>query len=340
VIEQLGQARDRALSEIAAAQDEETLERLRVAHLGRKAPVNELLSGMASVPPEQRRAVGQAGNEAKQAIQAALDARSSALKSARLADLAETDAIDVTFPAPPLERGHIHVLTQVRRELETVMERIGYHVEEGPEVETDWYNFQALNIDRDHPARDSQDSMYFSPDLLLRTQTSPVQIRAMERLGQPPIYVVTPGRVYRRDAVDASHFPAFTQLEGLAVDEGLTVADMLGTLHYMVQSVLGEDRRVRVRPSYFPFTEPSFEFDVSCAICEGKGCSTCGWDGWLELGGCGMVHPQVLRNGAIDPERYSGYAWGFGVERIAMMRHDIRDIRLFFEGDLRFLEQF
>jgi len=340
MIEQLTEVRERALREIAAARTEQDLERLRVEHLGRKAPVNELLSGMATVPPEERRTVGQAGNEAKQAIQAALDVRSLELRSSRLADLAETDSFDVTFPAQPLNRGHIHVLTQVRRELETVMERIGYSVEEGPEVETDWYNFQALNIDRDHPARDSQDSMYFGPDLLLRTQTSPVQIRAMERLGRPPIYVVTPGRVYRRDAIDASHFPAFTQLEGLAVDEGLTVADMLGTLHYMVQSVLGEDRRVRVRPSYFPFTEPSFEFDVSCAICGGGGCSTCGGDGWLELGGCGMVHPRVLSNGGIDPELYSGYAWGFGIERIAMMRHDIQDIRLFFEGDLRFLEQF
>jgi phenylalanyl-tRNA synthetase alpha chain len=331
---------DGALQEIAAAATEAELEQLRIKHLGRKAPINERLSNLGSLPPERRREEGQALNQAKRAIEAELAARERALKQARHADLAETESFDVTFPAPPLDRGHIHVLTQVRRELETVMERIGYHVEEGPEVETDWYNFQALNIHRDHPARDAQDSMYFTPDLLLRTQTSPVQIRAMERLGGPPIYVVTPGRVYRRDAIDASHFPAFSQLEGLAVDEGLTVADMKGTLLYMVQSMLGEERTVRIRPSYFPFTEPSFEFDVSCSICGGKGCSTCGGDGWIELGGCGMVHPQVLRNGGIDPELYSGYAWGFGIERIAMMRHDIQDIRLLFGSDLRFLEQF
>jgi phenylalanyl-tRNA synthetase alpha chain len=331
---------DAALAEIAAAGGESELEQLRIKHLGRKAPINEQIAGLGSLPPEQRRAQGEALNRAKRAIEAALEARRESLRHARHADLAETEAFDVTFPAPPLERGHIHVLTQTRRELETVMERIGYHVEEGPEVETDWYNFQALNIHRDHPARDAQDSMYFTPDLLLRTQTSPVQIRAMERLRQPPIYVVTPGRVYRRDAVDASHFPAFTQLEGLAVDEGLTVADMKGTLLYMVQSMLGVERQVRIRPSYFPFTEPSFEFDVSCSICGGAGCSTCGGDGWIELGGCGMVHPQVLRNGGIDPEIFTGYAWGFGIERIAMMRHDIQDIRLFFGSDLRFLEQF
>lgn len=331
---------DEALREIGGARSESELEQLRVKHLGRRSSLSEALSNLGSLPPEQRREQGRSLNQAKRALEAALAERERSLKEARHADLAEAEAFDVTFPAPPLRRGHIHVLTRVRRELETVMERIGYHVEEGPEVETDWYNFQALNIGRDHPARDGQDSMYFSPDLLLRTQTSPVQIRAMERLGEPPIYVVTPGRVYRRDAIDASHFPAFTQLEGLAVDEGLTVADMKGTLLYMVQSVLGEERRIRIRPSYFPFTEPSFEFDVSCSICGGAGCSTCGGDGWIELGGCGMVHPQVLRNGGIDPDRYSGYAWGFGIERIAMMRHDIQDIRLFFGSDLRFLEQF
>lgn len=339
MLDRLEALREQALREIAGA-DEAELERLRVVHLGRKAPVNDLLSNMGGISPAERPVVGRTGNEVKRAIESALEARAAELKRGRLADLVETESFDVTFPAPPLKRGHIHVLTQVRRELETVMERIGYSVETGPEVETDWYNFQALNISPDHPARDAQESMYFTPELLLRTQTSPVQIRAMERLGSPPIYVITPGRVYRRDAIDASHFPAFTQLEGLAVDEGLTVADMKGTLLYMVQSVLGAERQVRIRPSYFPFTEPSFEFDVSCSICGGAGCSTCGGDGWIELGGCGMVHPQVLRNGGIDPGRYSGYAWGFGIERIAMMRHDIQDIRLFFASDLRFLEQF
>ncbi len=339
MIEQLQEVRDRALREIAAAQTEQDVERLRVDHLGRKAPLNEALSGMASIPPEQRRAVGQAGNEAKQAIQAALEARSAELRSLRLADLAETEAIDVTFPAPPLGRGHVHVLTRVQREIEAILEGLGYQVEVGPEVETEWHNFEALNIPQGHPARESWDSFYITEQLLLRAHTSPVQVRAMHRLERPPIYVIAPGRAYRRDALDASHSPYFMQVEGLAVDHGLTVGDLKGTLIYLMQSLFGPDRRIRMRPSHFPFTEPSFEFDTSCGICGGKGCRTCGGKGWLETGGCGMVHPQVLRNGGIDPEEWTGYAWGFGIERMAMLKHDIADIRLFYENDLRFLQQ-
>jgi phenylalanyl-tRNA synthetase alpha chain len=339
VIDQLVEVRDRALRDIAGAGSEEDLERLRVEHLGRRAPLNEVLSGLASVPPDQRRALGQAGNEAKQAIQAALEARAGELRNARLADLAEAEAIDVTFPPPPLGRGHIHPLTRVQREVETVLEGLGYQVELGPEVETEWYNFEALNIPAGHPARESWDSFYITDDLLLRAHTSPVQIRAMERLQAPPIYVIVPGRAYRRDALDASHSPYFMQVEGLAVDRGLTVGDLKGTLIYMMQSLFGPDRRIRMRPSHFPFTEPSFEFDTSCGICGGQGCRTCSGKGWLETGGCGMVHPQVLRNGGIDPEQWTGYAWGFGIERMAMLKYDITDIRLFYENDLRFLEQ-
>ena len=327
MIEDLAQARDRALAEVAAARSEADLDRLRVEHLGRKAPVNELLSGMASVPAEERRDVGRAGNEAKQAIEAALATRSAELRHDRLADLAETEAIDVTFPAPPLQRGHVHVLTQVRREIETVLESLGYQVEEGPEVETDWFNFEALNIGASHPARENWDSFYFNDELLLRAHTSPVQIRAMQRIKEPPIYIITPGRCYRRDAPEATRLPHFSQVEGLAVDAGLTVGDMKGTLLFMCQSLYGQERRIRIRPSYFPFTEPSFEFDVSCGICGGAGCKSCRGKGWLEVGGCGMVHPQVLRNGGIDPERWSGYAWGFGIERMAMLKHDVDDLR-------------
>jgi phenylalanyl-tRNA synthetase alpha chain len=218
------------------------------------------------------------------------------------------------------------------------MESIGYHVELGPEVEYDWYNFEALNLPKGHAARDAQDSFFFSEDVLLRTHTSPVQIRAMERLKTPPMYVICPGRVYRRDATDATRLSGFMQLECLAVDEGLTVGDLKGTVLYMCQSFFGPDTRLRMRPSFFPFTEPSFEFDVTCALCQGAGCKACRYKGWLELGGCGMVHPQVLRHGGVDPERYTGFAWGFGIERMAKAKHDIEDIRLLYENDVRFLE--
>jgi phenylalanyl-tRNA synthetase alpha chain len=330
-----------ALAAVAKAQNQEDLERIEVEYLGRKSGrISQLLSGIGKLEPGERAALGQSANEAKRSIEAALQARRAELEGARLADLAETEAIDITFPGPELGRGHIHVLTQVRRQIETVLENIGYKVELGPEVETEWYNFEALNITAGHPARENWDSFYFTPELLLRAHTSPVQIRAMQRLKTPPIYIITPGRCYRRDAPEATRLPYFAQVEGLAVDKGLTVGDMKGTLLYMIQSLYGVDRKVRVRPSYFPFTEPSFEFDVTCGICGGMGCKSCRHKGWLEVGGCGMVHPQVLRNGGIDPTEWNGYAWGFGIERMAMLKHDVDDIRLFYESDLRFLEQF
>jgi phenylalanyl-tRNA synthetase alpha chain len=330
-----------ALASIAEARSENELETITLDYLGRKSgQITKLLTGIGQMAPAQRAALGQAANEAKRAVEAALAARREELEVARLADIAETEAIDITFPGPPLGRGHLHVLTQVQRQIETVLEGLGYSVELGPEVETEWYNFEALNISASHPARENWDSFYFTPELLLRAHTSPVQIRAMQRIKEPPIYIITPGRCYRRDAPEATRLPYFSQVEGLAVDRGLTVGDMKGTLLYMIQSLYGSDRRVRVRPSYFPFTEPSFEFDVSCGICGGEGCKSCRHKGWLEVGGCGMVHPQVLRNGGIDPEKWNGYAWGFGIERMAMLKHDVDDIRLFYESDLRFLEQF
>jgi phenylalanyl-tRNA synthetase alpha chain len=330
-----------ALAAAAKAQTEAQLEAIELEYLGRKGGhVSRLLSGIGKLEPAERAALGQAANEAKRAIEGALAARRAELEAARLADLAATEAIDITFPGPPPSRGHIHVLTQVRRQIETVLESLGYHVELGPEVETEWYNFEALNITAGHPARENWDSFYFSPELLLRAHTSPVQIRAMQRIKEPPIYIITPGRCYRRDPPEATRLPYFSQVEGLAVDRGLTVGDLKGTLLYMIQSLYGRDRKVRVRPSYFPFTEPSFEFDVSCGICGGMGCKSCRHKGWLEVGGCGMVHPNVLRNGGIDPTHWNGYAWGFGIERMAMLKHDVDDIRLFYEPDLRFLEQF
>ena len=330
-----------ALEAIANTRTEADLEAIALEYLGRKSgELSRLLAGIGKLEPAQRAALGQAANEAKRAIEDGLAGRRAQIEGARLADIAETETIDISFPGPPVGRGHIHVLTQVRRQIETALESLGYQVELGPEVETEWYNFEALNIPAGHPARENWDSFYFSPELLLRAHTSPVQMRAMQRIKEPPIYIITPGRVYRRDAPDATRLPYFSQVEGLAVDKGLTVGDMKGTLLYMIQSLYGRERKVRVRPSYFPFTEPSFEFDVSCGICGGMGCKSCRHKGWLEVGGCGMVHPQVLRNGGIDPEQWNGYAWGFGIERMAMLKHDVDDIRLFYESDLRFLEQF
>jgi phenylalanyl-tRNA synthetase alpha chain len=330
-----------AVASIAKAKSGGELDAIALDYLGRKSgQVSRLLSGIGQMDQAKRAALGQAANEAKRTIEDAIAARRAELEGARLADIAETEAIDITFPGAPLGRGHIHVLTQMQREIETVLESLGYKVELGPEVETEWYNFEALNISAGHPARENWDSFYFTPELLLRAHTSPVQIRAMQRLKEPPIYIITPGRCYRRDAPEATRLPYFSQVEGLAVDRGLTVGDMKGTLLFMIQSLYGKERRVRVRPSYFPFTEPSFEFDVTCGICGGTGCKSCRHKGWLEVGGCGMVHPEVLRNGGIDPAQWNGYAWGFGIERMAMSKHNVDDIRLFYESDLRFLEQF
>src|SRR4030081_1280981 len=330
-----------ALAAIAHARSESELAAIEVDYLGRKSGrISTLLSGIGKLPPAERAALGQAANEAKRAIEAALAARRAELEDARLADIAESEAIDITFPGPPLGRGHIHVLTQVQGQIETVLESGAYKGELGPGGETERHHFEGHHIPPGHPARENWHSFYFTLDLLLRAHTSPVQIRAMQRIKEPPIYIITPGRCYRRDAPEATRLPYFSQVEGLAVDKAPTVGDMKGTLLYIIQSLFGEDRKVRVRPSYLPFTEPSFEFDVTCGICAGAGCKSCRHKGWLEVAGCGMVHPQVLRNGGIDPEKWNGYAWGFGIERMAMLKHDVDDIRLFYESDLRFLEQF
>ncbi|MGH7902572.1 MAG: phenylalanine--tRNA ligase subunit alpha [Candidatus Dormibacteraceae bacterium] len=340
MIERLAAVQEAALVAVREANDEDGLERVRRAHLGQRGELTAILRGVGALPREDRSGVGQAANEVKRVIQAAVAARLEAIRRSHLAGIEESERIDVTFPGATLERGHPHVLIETQRELERVFEGLGYGVELGPEVETEWFNFEALNMARGHAARDAHDSFYFDDDTLLRTHNSPVEIRSMQRLREPPIRMVCPGRCYRRDAVDAYHLPYFIQLEGLAVDRGLTVADLKGTLLYFAQAMFGADRRIRMAPDYFPFTEPSYQVAVSCGICGGAGCRTCGQTGWLEILGCGMVHPQVLRNGGIDPERFTGFAWGMGVERIAMLRHDIDDIRLFYENDLRFLWQF
>ena len=331
---------ERALDAIRSADREGDLERIRLEYLGSKGKLQA--PDFSAIPKEERAIAGQAYNAAKRTIQESLEMRAQELARARLGDLAETEAIDVTFPGIPLRAGRLHVLTQVQREIETVMESMGYRVEVGPEVETDWYNFEALNLPKGHASRDMQETFFFndSEDLLLRTHTSPMQIRSMEKYRTPPIYVAIPGRTYRRDATDPSHLSQFMQVEALAIDEGITVGDLKGTILYFAQSMWGADRRIQVRPSFFPYTEPSLEFDLSCGVCGGAGCRTCGGDGWLEVGGCGMVHPNVLRNGGVNPERYSGFAWGFGIERIAMLKHGVDDIRVFYDNDLRLLEQF
>jgi phenylalanyl-tRNA synthetase alpha chain len=334
--------RDSGLAAATQADSNEALEQVRIQYLGRKGRFSTLTPKLPLLPPEERPRVGELINESKRAIEEAVAARSAQLERERLERLGDTEAIDVTFPGTAPALGHLHVLTLVQREIETVMETLGYHVEIGPDVETDWYNFEALNLPVGHASRDMQDTFFVnaSEELLLRTHTSPMQIRAMERLKTPPIYAAIPGRTFRRDATDPSHLSQFMQVEALAIDEGITVGDLKGTILYFAQSLWGADRRIRIRPSFFPYTEPSFEFDLSCGVCGGEGCRTCGGDGWLEVGGCGMIHPNVLRNGGIDPERYSGFAWGFGIERIAMLKYDVDDIRLFYENDLRFLEQF
>ena len=338
------QLRDEALAAISRALSEADLEVVEIEYLGRKDGKisRRLLAGIANLPAEAKAALGKQVNEARRAVEEALAAARAKLAGARLADISVTEAIDVTFPAPPLKRGHAHVLSKVRRELEVIFDRIGYTVEEGPEIETDWYNFEALNLPKGHASRDVQETFFLdrAEEIVLRTHTSPVQIRAMQRIGTPPIYIIAPGRVYRRDNLDATHLPYFMQLEGLAVDEGLTVGDLKGTLLYMVQSLFGPERKVRMRPHHFGYTEPSYEFDTMCGRCMGNGCRSCGGEGWLETGGCGMVHPQVLRNGGIDPTRYSGYAWGFGIERMALLKYDVEDLRLFYENDMRFNRQF
>jgi phenylalanyl-tRNA synthetase alpha chain len=347
--ERIARLKREAQDAIAAAGGTQALEEARVRYLGRRAELPNLLRHVAELPPEQRAATGKAANEARRALESAIEHREGELASAELQTRLAQDRIDVTLPADPLPSiGRLHLLTQTRREIEDVFIGLGFNVAEGPEVETVYYNFDALNHTITHPARARTDTFYISDEVLLRTHTSPVQIRAME-LQPPPIYIIVPGRVYRPDELDATHSPAFHQIEGLAVDTDVTLADLKGTLQAFARSIFGEEREIRLRPDFFPFTEPSVEVDVSCFNCvggvtsDGRRCPVCKGNAWLEILGAGMVDPNVfgyVLDRGYDPERIQGFAFGMGIERIAMLKHGIPDLRLFYENDVRFLEQF
>jgi phenylalanyl-tRNA synthetase alpha chain len=350
MIERIDSLRAEAESAIATAESTPALEELRVRYLGRKAELPNLLRGVAQLAPEERGTVGRAANQARQALEQLIEQRTEQLEAGELDTRLAADRIDVTLPGePPQPVGRLHLLTATWRELEDVFVGLGFTVVEGPEVETVHYNFDALNHGPTHPARDKTDTFYVSDEVVLRTHTSPMQIRAMEA-HPPPLYVVIPGRTYRRDQVDATHSPIFHQVEGLAVDEDITLADLKGTLLAFARAVFGEERDVRLRPHFFPFTEPSVEVDVSCYQCGGDGylrdgsrCTVCRGEGWLEILGAGEVDPNVyayIDDDRYDPEKVQGFAWGMGIERIAMLKHGVSDLRIFYENDLRFLEQF
>jgi phenylalanyl-tRNA synthetase alpha chain len=322
-----------------AAESAAELEEIRIRFLGRQGALTQLLRSLATLPAAERPLVGAAANEAKRELEALLERRLVEARAAERSRVRRQQRLDLTLPGrrPPL--GAIHPLTRVHDEIVAIFAGLGFSVAEGPEIETDYYNFEALNIPSDHPARDMQDTFYLPGGLLLRTHTSPVQIRTM--LGKrPPVRIVIPGRVHRRDIADASHSPVFHQVEGLAVDRNVTMADLKGTLELFAREMFGEHSCIRFRPSFFPFTEPSAEVDVLCFLCGGEGCRVCTRSGWLEILGSGMVHPQVLKNVGYDPEEFTGWAFGMGIERIAMLKYGVDDIRLFYENDLRFLLQF
>lgn len=337
--EALEKIRSEALAAIAAAQESAALESLRVRYSGKKGELTGILKMMGKLSAEERPKIGQLANDVRAALEAAFTARAAELADRALAAQLKSEAVDVTVPAAPISVGHQHPLTIVINEVRTIFEAMGFETVEGPEVEYDYYNFEALNTPPNHPARDTQDTFYFSDNMLLRTQTSSVQVRTMEHR-KPPIRVIAPGRVYRSDAVDATHSPLFHQIEGLLVDEGVTMADLKGALDVFAKGMFGARTATRFRPHHFPFTEPSAEMDVSCFACGGEGCRLCKGEGWIEILGCGMVHPNVLRGCSIDPEKYSGFAFGLGVERVALLRYKIDDMRLVYENDERFLRQF
>ena len=318
-------------------------ERERVAFRSKKSRFAELYQRLGSMSPEQRRETGRVLNELRGRLESLADARRGQLAATERAEQLAADRLDLTEVLPGRLGGHLHLVTQVREALEDVFIGLGYEIAEGPEVETGWRNFEALNIPEDHPARSPLDTFYVDfgePwSVLLRPHTSPVQIRLLQR-GVLPIYAVAPGRTYRKDTPDSTHLPVFHQIEGLVVDKGVTFADLKGTIDTFVRAIFGEGTRTRLRPAYFPFTEPSAEFEMSCVICGGEGCRTCSGVGWIELGGCGMVHPAVFEATGVDPEEWTGFAFGFGIDRIAIMRHEIADLRVLIENDVRFLGQF
>lgn len=337
--EQLENIRQQAQTELTNASSKQELEALRVKYLGKKGELTAILKQMGKLSPEERPVIGQLANEVRENIAQILETAQSEIKTKERNAKLAAEKLDVTLPGKRHELGNKHPLSIVLDEIKEIFVGMGFDIVDGPEVEYDYYNFEALNIPKDHPARDTQDTFYINDNIVLRTQTSPVQIRVMEKQ-KPPIRIISPGRVYRSDAVDATHSPLFHQIEGLVVDKGITFADLKGTLETFVKRLYGEDSVVRFRPHHFPFTEPSAEVDVQCFNCKGAGCRLCKNEGWIEILGCGMVHPKVLENCNIDPEEYTGFALGLGLERVAMRRYNIDDMRLFYENDVRFLSQF
>ncbi len=317
----------------------EALEEIRIKYMGKKGELTAVLKGMGKLTPEERPVIGALANEIRQNLESEIDSKKSAIEAKIEEEKLKSEVIDITMPGNKKNVGKLHPMTQVMNTLKEIFMGMGFSVAEGHEVEYDNYNYEALTIPKNHPARDTQDTFYIEDNIVLRTQTSPMQVRVMEKT-KPPIRIIAPGRVYRSDTQDATHSPVFHQIEGLVVDKNITMADLKGTLERFVKELYGEDTRVRFRPHHFPFTEPSAEMDYSCFNCGGKGCSVCKGEGWIEILGCGMVHPKVLENCGIDPEEYTGFAFGIGLERIAMGKFNINDLRLFFENDMRFLEQF
>jgi phenylalanyl-tRNA synthetase alpha chain len=351
LIDELQGLRTAGLEAIAASGDLAALETVRVALLGKRGSLTGVLRGLGALSSDERPAAGKASNEVRQALEQALAERAGVLSAAALESKLTAEAVDVTLPGRRRVPGRQHLIEKVKREISDIFIGLGYRIAEGPEVELDYYNFTALNTPPDHPARNASDTFYVEDlsgdaatvtgesDVLLRTQTSPVQVRVMEST-TPPIYILAPGKVYRRDVADPSHLPQFTQIEGLVVDEGITFGDLKGTLEHFAHEMFGPDRAVRLRPHFFPFTEPSAEVDVSCHLCDGAGCRMCKGSGWLEVLGCGMVDPNVFGYVGIDPERYTGFAFGMGAERIAALKYGVPDLRHFIESDMRFLRQF
>jgi phenylalanyl-tRNA synthetase alpha chain len=337
--ESIQELASRSLARIAAAPSAEALEAVRVDAVGRKGALAEISKGMGKLAPEERKRIGQLLNAAKQQLEAALDARKQAFDEGALRARLDAEWVDLTLPAPGARRGHLHPITRIQRELEDLFVSLGFTVLDGPEVETEYYNFDALNIPPDHPARDMQDTFWLDGGNLLRTHTSPVQVRGMERLG-PPLRMIAPGRVFRNESVDASHEHTFYQLEGMMIDRHVSVAHLLYFMKTLLTAIFQREVTVRLRPGYFPFVEPGFELDIQCLICGGPGCPVCKHSGWVELLPCGLVNPHVLRTSGIDPDEWGGFAFGLGLTRLVMMRYGIDDIRHLQGGDLRFLEQF
>ncbi len=337
--EQVEKIKNSAIAELSKTETLKELGDLKVKTLGKKGELTTILRGMGSIPKEERPVMGELVNNVRDILEEEFAKKEKELKRKDLEKKLQTENIDVTEPSKKIKLGSIHPITQIIEEVEDIFLGMGYEIADGPEVEKTFYNFDQLNTPIDHPARDIQDTFYINEDIVLRSQTSPVQARVMENK-KPPIKIICPGTVYRSDSIDSTHSPVFHQVEGLVVDKNIAMTDLKGTLEMFTKKCLGENTKIRFRPHHFPFTEPSAEADVSCFVCGGKGCKVCKGEGWIELLGCGMVHPKVLKNCNIDPEIYSGFAFGFGVERIAMAKFGIEDMRLLYENDVRFLKQF